>query len=55
MPTNFYKPLVNSLSEKYKTGTDETASLFVSNLIGLFIQSYDAGRGYVKQFIVAGY
>ena len=50
--TNFYKPLLNSISEKYKTGQDETASLCVSNLIGLFIQSYDAGRGILSNSLL---
>jgi cytochrome P450 len=50
--TNFYKLLLNSLSEKYKTGPDETVSLFVSNLIGLFIQSYDAGRGILSNSLL---
>jgi cytochrome P450 len=43
--TSFYGPLLKPLSEKYKTAPDDIASLCISNLIGLFIQSYDAGRG----------
>lgn len=42
---NLYKPLLKSISKKYKAGLAEKTSLCVSNLIGLYIQSYDAGRG----------
>ena len=52
--TNFYKLLVNLISEKYKTGPGEVAALCAGNLIGLFIQSYDAGRGILSTFIVTG-
>jgi cytochrome P450 len=50
--TKFYKPLRDSISEKYKTGCSETTSLFVSNLIGLLIQSYDAGRGILSNSLL---
>jgi cytochrome P450 len=52
LATNLCKPLLNSISEKYETGYDETTSLFVSNLIGLFIQSYDAGRGLLSNSLL---
>jgi len=50
--TNFYKPLVDMLSKKYNITPDETASLLVSNTIGLFIQSYDAGRGILSNSLL---
>ncbi|MEP6948026.1 MAG: cytochrome P450 [Ginsengibacter sp.] len=49
---SFYKPLLNTISEKYKTEPEETTSLCVGNLIGLFIQSYDAGRGLLSNSLL---
>ena len=42
---NFYKSLVTKVSESGKLSLDEIKTTCISNLIGLFIQSYDAGRG----------
>ena len=41
----FYKPLLSKISEKYNIPFDEIIPIVVSNLIGLCIQSFDAGRG----------
>ncbi len=41
----FYKPLLSKISEKYNIPFDEIIPIVVSNLIGLSIQSFDAGRG----------
>ena len=50
--TRFYEPLLKSLSEKYETAPGEIAALCISNLIGLFIQSYDAGRGLLSNALL---
>jgi cytochrome P450 len=44
--------IINSLQEKYKTAQDELAASCVSNLIGLFIQGYDAGRGVLSNSLL---
>lgn len=41
----FYKPLLSKISEKHNIQFDEIIPIAVSNLIGLCIQSFDAGRG----------
>ncbi|TDW47229.1 pimelate synthase BioI [Flavobacterium sp. 270] len=41
----FYETLIGKTSSSYSISSEETISLCVSNLIGLLIQSYDAGRG----------
>lgn len=41
----FYKPLLSKISEKHNIQFDEIIPIVVSNLIGLCIQSFDAGRG----------
>lgn len=42
---DFYEPLLNKISESETLSLDEIKKVATSNLIGLFIQSYDAGRG----------
>jgi cytochrome P450 len=49
---NFYQPLLNTISKTHSIGTDETITMCVSNLIGLFIQSYDAGRGILSNSLL---
>ncbi|MEP6928344.1 MAG: cytochrome P450 [Ginsengibacter sp.] len=49
---NFYKSIIKTLSQKYNIAPDETASFCVINLIGLFIQSYDAGRGILSNSLL---
>jgi cytochrome P450 len=43
---------IEKLSEKYEISTDTVFSFAVSNLIGLFIQSYDAGRGVLSNSLL---
>ncbi|MEP6712943.1 MAG: cytochrome P450 [Ferruginibacter sp.] len=43
--TGFYKSIINELAKKYKIMAEKIMVFCISNLIGLFIQSYDAGRG----------
>jgi len=50
--SGFYKSILKTVSEKYKTGLNETTSLCVINLIGLFIQGYDAGRGVLSNSLL---
>ncbi|MEP6513583.1 MAG: cytochrome P450 [Parafilimonas sp.] len=50
--TGIYKPIIKTRSEKYKIDTGKIISLCVSNLIGLFIQSYDAGRGILSNSLL---
>jgi cytochrome P450 len=45
-------PLMEILSEKYQMREEEMMSLLVSNLIGLFIQSYDACRGLLSNCLL---
>jgi cytochrome P450 len=47
-----YQLISKTLSQKYNTGPDEAVSLCVSNVIGLFIQSYDAGRGVLSNSLL---
>jgi cytochrome P450 len=49
---NFYQPLLNTISKIHTIGIDETITMCVSNLIGLFIQSYDAGRGILSNSLL---
>lgn len=48
----FYKTLVESISKTYNTSSEETISICVCNLIGLFIQSYDACRGLLSNSLI---
>jgi len=43
---------IKMLSEKYEISVDEILSFLVSNLIGLFIQSYDASRGILSNSLL---
>ncbi|MCC9071626.1 cytochrome P450 [Flavobacterium sp. F-65] len=49
---NFYQSLLNKISEPHTISLKETSTLCVSNLIGLFIQSYDAGRGLLSNSLL---
>ncbi len=48
----FYDTLINQISGKYKITRDEVITGCVSNLVGLFIQSYDAGRGILSNTLL---
>jgi cytochrome P450 len=52
LSSNFYKPIIHTLSETYKREADELLSFCISNLIGLFIQCYDAGRGILSNSLL---
>jgi len=49
---SFYENLITVISTKYNISLEETKSIFISNLIGLFIQSYDAGRGLLSNALL---
>jgi len=49
---NFYHPLLNTISKTHTITINETIAMCVSNLIGLFIQSYDAGRGILSNSLL---
>lgn len=48
----FYKTLIGKISASYGISLEEAISMGVSNLIGLFIQSYDAGRGLLSNTLL---
>lgn len=48
---SFYENLA-AISTKYGISNEEIKSIFISNLIGLFIQSYDAGRGLLSNALL---
>jgi cytochrome P450 len=48
----FYTILEKTLFEKYQITAKEILSSCVSNIIGLFIQSYDAGRGLLSNALL---
>ncbi|MDP4261175.1 MAG: cytochrome P450 [Bacteroidota bacterium] len=48
----FYKKLITDHAEKCETAVDAILSLYVVNLIGLFIQCYDAGRGILSNSLL---
>ncbi|WP_462245077.1 cytochrome P450 [Ferruginibacter sp.] len=51
--TSIYKPVIKTLSEKYKLEKDKIVSLCVSNLIALsIIQGYDANRGLLSNSLL---
>ena len=52
LSSTFYKTVIRGLSEKYKLKAHELVSFCISNLIGLFIQCYDAGRGILSNSLV---
>ncbi|WP_394773331.1 cytochrome P450 [Flavobacterium sp.] len=49
---SFYEDSLIKISESHKLSLDEIKTKFVSNLIGLFIQSYDAGRGILSNSLL---
>ena len=49
---DFYEPLLNKISESETLSLDEIKKIAISNLIGLFIQSYDAGRGILSNSLL---
>lgn len=49
---DFYEPLLNKLLESETLSLDEIKKIATSNLIGLFIQSYDAGRGILSNTLL---
>ena len=50
--TAFLAPVIVSLTEKHKIEYSHAIVLCVSNLIGLVIQSYDAGRGILSNALL---
>lgn len=48
----FHKPLLTKISESHNISLEETITISVSNLIGLLIQSYDAGRGLLSNSLL---
>lgn len=50
--SSFYKDLCMAIERKQLIGESEASALVVSNLIGLFIQSYDAGRGLLSNALL---
>jgi cytochrome P450 len=49
---DFTEPILSKISESHILSPDETRKIFASNLIGLFIQSYDAGRGILSNSLL---
>lgn len=49
---DFYKFLLPKISESENVLLDEIKTMCISNLIGLFIQSYDAGRGILSNSLL---
>lgn len=49
---DFYNPLLNKISESEVLSIDEIKIKAISNLIGLMIQSYDAGRGILSNSLL---
>jgi len=50
--TDFYKTIFQSIASKYKIDAAGIVFAYVSNLIGLIIQSYDAGRGILSNALL---
>ncbi|MEO8532278.1 MAG: cytochrome P450 [Flavobacterium sp.] len=48
----FYQTLIDTISVSHDISSEETISMCTSNLIGLFIQSYDAGRGLLSNSLL---
>ncbi|MBF4517510.1 cytochrome P450 [Flavobacterium sp. ANB] len=44
--------VLNKISESDSFSSDEIKTIFISNLIGLFIQSFDAGRGILSNSLL---
>lgn len=49
---SFYHSLIKKITTTYGISAEETISICISNLIGLFIQSYDAGRGLLSNALL---
>ena len=49
---DFYKTLLNKISESKTHSLDEIKIICISNLIGLFIQSFDTGRGILSNSLL---
>ena len=49
---DFFEPLLNKTSALEVLSLDEIKKTAISNLIGLFIQSYDAGRGILSNSLL---
>lgn len=49
---SFYESLATTISSTYTISKEEAVSFCVSNLIGLFIQSYDAARGLLSNSLL---
>lgn len=49
---HFYESLLTKISESNSLSPDEIKTISVSNLIGLFIQSFDAGRGVLSNSLL---
>jgi len=49
---SFYENLITTISTKHGISEEEAKSMLISNLIGLFIQSYDAGRGLLSNTLL---
>jgi len=49
---DFYNPLLNKLFQSEFLSLDEIKTKAISNLIGLLIQSYDAGRGILSNSLL---
>lgn len=49
---SFYKTLIEKTSKTYRISLEETISICICNLIGLFIQSYDACRGLLSNSLL---
>lgn len=49
---SFYQDSLIKILESHKLSPDEIKTHFVSNFIGLFIQSYDAGRGILSNSLL---
>ncbi|WP_431242972.1 cytochrome P450 [Flavobacterium sp. P21] len=49
---NFYESLPNKISKPNSLSLDEIKIISISNLIGLFIQSFDAGRGILSNSLL---
>jgi cytochrome P450 len=48
----FYETLIDNITASYSISPKETISICISNLIGLFIQSYDACRGLLSNSLL---
>lgn len=48
----FYETLITKISKSHPISSEETIVICVSNLIGLLIQSYDAGRGLLSNSLL---